>query len=199
MNDEYLLKSGRILKVILDSDPQSPREDDNLGTMAAFHGRYSLGDKDIPFTSKDFGSFAEMEEHITNTLDAAAILPLYLYDHSGITMATTPFSCRWDSGQVGFIYITKAKLRKEHGVKRLNLELIEKAIASLESEVKTYNQYLTGDIYGFSVVERVTCDEDHEHENEIDACWGFYGSDPKTNGMMDHIDDEIDEVTLETA
>lgn len=43
------------------------------------------------------------------------ILPLYLYDHSGITMRTSKFSCPWDSGQVGWIYATKDTLRKETG------------------------------------------------------------------------------------
>lgn len=31
-------------------------------------------------------------------------MPLFLYDHSGITMNTCGYSCRWDSGQVGYIY-----------------------------------------------------------------------------------------------
>ena len=41
------------------------------------------------------------------------ILPLYLYDHSGISMKTTPFSCQWDSGQVGWIYVEKKKCLQE--------------------------------------------------------------------------------------
>lgn len=43
------------------------------------------------------------------------ILPLYLYDHGGITISTRPFSCPWDSGQVGYIYASKDKFRKETG------------------------------------------------------------------------------------
>ena len=37
----------------------------------------------------------------TAELNSVAIVqPLYLYDHGGITMNTTGFSCSWDSGQV---------------------------------------------------------------------------------------------------
>ena len=40
------------------------------------------------------------------------MLPLYLYDHSGLAMSTESFSGRaphaeWDSGQVGWIYVSK--------------------------------------------------------------------------------------------
>jgi len=87
-------------------------------------------------------------------------LPLYLYDHSGITMKTSPFSCGWDSGQVGFIYISKDKIRGKWE---------EKIYEYLKSEVKTYDQYLTGDVYGFVI-------EDQDGD-VIDSCWGFYGEE----------------------
>ena len=38
------------------------------------------------------------------------------------------------------------------------------------------------DIYGFELIG-----PDGE---EINSCWGFYGSDWKTNGMIDHIHKE---------
>ena len=40
-------------------------------------------------------------------------LPVYLYDHSGLVLQTTPFSCPWDSGHVGIIYTTLEECRKE--------------------------------------------------------------------------------------
>ena len=101
----------------------------------------------------------------------AIILPLYLYDHGGITMNTTGFSCPWDSGQVGWIYCTKEDFIKETGYTEKELFEEGKAEALLKGEVETYDQYLTGDVYGF-VLE----DEDG---NQIDSCWGFYGSDWK--------------------
>ena len=97
------------------------------------------------------------------------ILPLYLYDHSGLSISTSRFSCGWDSGQVGFIYVSKKKAREEYGFKRLTKERIKKVYAYLESEVENYDAYLQGDAYGFIVESEKTDIED--------SCWGFLGPD----------------------
>jgi len=200
MNDTYELKSGNILQIIPDESGESPREWDNVGIMAAFHKRYTLGDKNLNFSDKDFDGWEEMGDHIIKNEDAIAILGLYLYDHGGITMSTGSFSDRWDSGQVGFIYTTQEILTK-NGISQgtsdgllddeSEVDYTKRVTDYLESEVKTYSQYLEGDIYGFKVIKREKCDLGEEHEIELDSCWGFYGSDPKTNGMMDHINEEL--------
>lgn len=164
------------IKIFQDNDPESPREWSNLGTMICFHGRYNLGDKH-DYDSDDYSGWNEMEKVITKNEDVLHILPLYLYDHSGITISTCPFSCRWDSGQIGYIYVSKKKVREEYGVKRINKQLSDKVLEVLEGEVKTYDQYLTGDIYGFKVFLVEKCDLGHEHEREMDSCWGFYGQE----------------------
>ena len=74
-------------------------------------------------------------------MDGMVILPLYLYDHSGITMNTCGFSCPWDSGQVGWIYADKAMIEQEHG--KITPEILEKVRQTLEAEVKEYDYYLT--------------------------------------------------------
>jgi hypothetical protein len=108
-------------------------------------------------------------------------LPLYLYDHGGITMSTGPFNCPWDSGQVGFIYMSR-----EDVAKHFPTAGEEGAIKRLESEVEVYDQYLRGEVF-FFVLE-----VDGEEEN---SCEGFYGDDWRTNGIADHVDiDQIDEV-----
>ena len=189
MIKEIALADNRIFRMFQDEYPESPRTWSNLGTMACFHRRYSLGDKDIPFSSDDFNGWDEMEAYIYKELNALIVLPLYLYDHSGITISTSSFSCRWDSGQVGFIYVTKETLQKEYG--EITEGVLETATRVLEGEVKTYDQYLTGDVYGFELVKKSTCDQGHEHEEEIDSCWGFYGSNPKENVMVDHLDHRV--------
>lgn len=184
------LKDNKELRIFHDDDAESPRSWDNLGTIACFHKRYRLGDQ-VPFSSSEFNSWSKMESYIINSLDAAVIYPIYMYDHSGITISTSPFSCPWDSGQIGFIYVTKDKLRKEYNVKRLSKKIIDKAERILLNEIKTYDQYLVGDIYGFQIVELDKCDQGHTHENVIDSCWGFYGDDYKTNGILDHVDSNL--------
>lgn len=164
------------IKILQDETPSNPREDDNLGTMVCFHKRYNLGDKHN-YRSSDFDSYEEVKKTIIKQENVGVILPLYLYDHSGITMNTTGFSCGWDSGQVGFIFISKEKMLNEYGGKIVTKKLKEKVTEYLKNEVNTYDQYLTGDVYGYKIFEVVTCSEGHEHENELDSCWGYYGED----------------------
>ena len=47
----------------------------------------------------------------------------------------------------------------------------------LEGEVKTYDQYLRGDIFGYKVYKVVKCDLGHEHEEEINSSWEYYGQE----------------------
>lgn len=160
---------GKTVRIMVDESPESPREWDNLGVMVCFHRRYSLGDKDHGVRDSDFNGWNEMEAHLRKEKDAAIILPLYLYDHSGITMSTAPFSCPWDSGRVGLVYVTKAKLREEYGVKRIGAATLRKAAKVLEAEVKTYDEFIRGEVYGYVVED--------EGGNVLDSCWGFFGLD----------------------
>lgn len=159
----------KTVKILADENPESPRNDDNLGVVVAFHRRYDLGDKDHGIKSGNFNGWDEMEAHLRKEKDAAIILPIYMYDHSGITISTKPFSCPWDSGRLGLIYVTNDSLRAEYGVKRIGAATLRKATAVLEGEIETYDQFLRGDIYGYVV-------EDADGK-ELDSCWGFYGLD----------------------
>ena len=164
-----------VVKVYQDESPYSPREDDNLGTMICFHKRYDLGDKHN-YKSSDYSSWNEQRKELQKE-KPCVILPLYLYDHSGITMNTTGFSCGWDSGQVGWIFVTKEQVRKEYNVKYITQKIREKVKKVLEAEVKVYDQYLTGDVYGYVVSKVTECELGCEHEEEVSSCWGYYGEE----------------------
>lgn len=174
MNEYTIIeRDGLSAKIFYDTDPQDPREWEPASTMACFHRRYRLGDE------HDFSTPDELIEFV-NRRDVIA-LPLYLYDHGGITMSTSSFSCRWDSGQVGYIYMTYDEIRKEWGWKRITKDRYNMILERLEHEVKLYDQYLTGDVYGFSI-------EDADGE-ELDSCWGYYGLDDvedEVNRLLDH-------------
>lgn len=75
----------------------------------------SSGDVDMKWDILDAMTTREL---LQLAQDHVAIRPLYLYDHSGITMSTGSFVGRaqhadWDSGQVGFIYMDKETAMKE--------------------------------------------------------------------------------------
>lgn len=178
----------------LDTDPQNPRKEfDNAATMVCFHQRYDLGD-DHDYSEPasavasicgiDDDDLERDDEDISAALNKAPILwlPLYLYDHSGITMNTTGFSCSWDSGQVGIIYMTYEAIAEAFMIERLNPEgwepndeTREKALSLMRSEVETYDQYLTNDVYGY-IITKPEPDDDGEFE-ELESCWGFYGEE----------------------
>ena len=182
-------KNGNyITRTYQDDSTESPRDWDNLGTMVCFHNRYDLGDKHN-YNSNDYDGWDEMEKDIIKRENVGVILPLYLYDHSGITMNTTGFSCNWDSGRVGFIFISKQKMLEEYGGKIVTQKLKDRVTEHLKSEVKTYDQFLTGDVYGYRVFKVETCDKGCEHEEELDSCWGFYGEEECMSegvGIMDY-------------
>ncbi len=140
-------------------DCYDPRQFDNIGTMACFHKRYNLGDGNKHnFKSEQFNSFGELKEAIINEVGTnAIILPLYLYDHSGITISTKPFSCGFDSGQIGFIYA----MRNSEGM------TVEQITNNLEKEVELYDKYLRGEIYSYYIINQVTGEF-------VESCGGFY-------------------------
>lgn len=189
-------KFGNTIIEILNDDcsGDGPRDWDNLGTMVCFHKRYTLGDKDHGVSHQQFGSWDEMEEYLVKEKHAAVVLPMYMYDHSGITVNTKGFSCPWDSGRIGFIYVSREKLMKEYSVKKISASLKKKVTEYLEGEVKTYDQWLTGDVYGFKIYKEAKCDKcGHVGEEKEDSCYGFYGRNIKENGMLDHFDKELKE------
>ena len=170
------------LKVVHDSSADSPRNWDNLGTMICFHNRYDLGDKHN-YNADDYSGWEEMKQAIIKEENPAVILPLYMYDHSGISISTSPFSCRWDSGQIGFVLVSKKQALEEFGGVRVSSKKKVKIESIIEAEVQTYTQYVEGEVYGFQIV-----DEDDE---VIDSCYGFFGTDFATNGMLDYIDHNL--------
>ena len=195
--EEYLVEEqeykGCKVKIYQDPDPQDPREDDNLGTMVCFHNRYTLGDT-TDLKSSMFEGWEELEQHLIRERGAVVIAPLYMYDHSGIRIKIGSFygcglpqgHARFDSGQIGFVYVNKETLLKEYGIKRITKKTKDKARRVLEGEVDTYNKYVSGQVYGFVA-------EDKEGE-QIESCWGFYDTDEAIKEAKGNIDYYIEDL-----
>jgi hypothetical protein len=170
---EEIEYNGYKIKIVLDDfsgEENNPRNWDNLGTMLCFHNRYDLGDKN-PY--KKWNDMDETLKDIRETEGKCIALPLYLYDHSGLSMSTRDYKLngdmvsQWDSGWVGIIYASYNKIRKEYSCKYVTKKVQDKVIELLKSEVKTYDSYLRGECYGYVVED--------ENENVLDSCWGFIG------------------------
>lgn len=184
------------LKIVQDDDPWSPREWDNLGTMAFFHKRYNLGDTDGPQDVEGAIYIEESDQYIS--------LPVYMYDHSGITISTSPFGCRWDSGKLGIIYVSKQDIKEEYG--DCSEETVEKVLERLNGEVETYDQYLRGDIWGYVVEKsKVYTAEDGDQILQwetVDSCWGFFGyeeAESEGQAMLESFQEESSKDSEETV
>jgi hypothetical protein len=172
---ETIKHRGFNIEVHQDNSPFDPREDDNLGIMVFWHGRYDIGDKH-DFTAESFREY--MNDH-----GVVAVLPVYMYDHSGIGFSIGrdgyPFNCPWDSGQVGWIYTTREKVREFLGEKRITAKMKKRVEEILTGEVKAYDQFHSGEVYGYMVK-----DPDGE---DIESCWNFY---PDETGGIEYMLEE---------
>ena len=196
--------NGFVIEIDTDDFSDSPRDWDNLGTIIAFHSRYNLGDEGkfndpddaminliakcdatryeyyqhrLEYSGK---SRKDLHQEIIEHLEkfGLVILPVYMYDHGGITINTIGFGCPWDSGQLGWIYVTKETWKKEFGWKRLTQLRREQLLASLRNEIDTYDKFLRNDTYAYRIYD--------QDENMIDNCCGFYDEDECINEAMEN-------------
>lgn len=198
VNEKYRLIVRR------DEDASSPREYGCVGAMICWHRNYNLGDKHEHHDAYAFAASLAMELDPTfevETCDVSmdetdkawaiirekcVVLPLYLMDHSGITMSAGKFSCPWDSGQVGWIYVTLEKANQEYG-DGVDREGIEKR---LKAEVKTYDDFITGKCWKFELQIKAS---DMWNWETDDSCGGFIG-DVKECGIEDHLPEDAREL-----
>ena len=145
---------GYTIQIENDTLPLSPREWDTLTTI---------------YTE------AKLPSEIDEVPDNPKICkPLYAYEHGGITISTSPFSCRWDSGQIGWVIITEED-QNRIGTPDDRLEEM------LEAEIDTYDSYIRGEVYLYTV--------ESPAGEMVDGCGGFYDKDQaiaEAKGMIEH-------------
>ena len=210
---------GRKLRLVIEQDefPDDPRSWDNIGTMLCCHLNYQLGDlnsnKETELQLADicrkYGksdeeidemTFAEEVRFILDQDDICG-LPLWLYDHSGISISTGR-QCSWDSSFVGLIFVEKDFYLAQMCLKDEE-DWKAKAKETLEGEVETYSDFLEGNAYGWTLYEPTivirqsmdgkelsrTIDEEGEM---VDSMGGFY--DPTLEDVERYFDFEIAEI-----
>lgn len=178
-----------------DQEIFSPRDWSNVGTMAVSYRGYKLGDEDISeenFECSDCNGYGELEldagegpmvqcsvcngngtinpiGYFKKEKGARVVLPLIVYEHSGITMRVGHVgdimgdSAGWDTSFVGFIYDTPKAVKECIGDDVTDDEIK----AALESEVEVYASYLEGDVTYYLVED--------EETGFYDVCGGFVG------------------------
>lgn len=183
------------LKIVQDTSPANPRtEFDNLCLMNCLHPRYDFGDKNVKeilFTKLGILDRSLDSRELIKKAKAKGLIfhsmPIYMYDHGNIALSTSPFSCQWDSGQLGEIIVFNDDIKKEFSIKRFTKknkeEILKKVIKNMESEIEIYGQYVSGEVYGFKVLD--------EDGDVLDSCYGFYGDNFEENGIKDYLPEEF--------
>ena len=180
--------TGDTLTIFRDECPPNPRTDYDCNIGAFIVPRrcsYVSSEYDFPL---DFSNRKKDVNTLEKSPDIVAYLPVYVYDHSGVCLNTTGFSCPWDSGQIGWIVATRETLKRAGFInwKRITAKRRSTIENWLRAEVETFSAYLSGDVYGFTV--------ESASGEETDACWGYFGDDG-----LKVIQDEYPDFTEELA
>lgn len=159
---ETINYKGFEIEIVPDESYESPQDwgDDSL-FLVGFH-------RDFTVTTDDIKEPSNIDEY----KNAYWILPLYAYIHSGVALSLSDakylFNCRWDSCQVGAVLASKKEFKT-----------IEEAYRVGKGLVDTWNDCLSGNVWGYNV-------------DEIGAsCYGYYG-DYEKSGLIEDAKSEID-------
>lgn len=184
---------GVNIYIIPDDDPQSsnPMDYDMLGKQVYWHRRMNLGhcwketnkyspmewlereinDDVYEVWQNKHSRRLEYQDYLMELFQKNnLVIPVSAYEHGDITISASGRRAGWDSfdsGQLGFVYVSHEDIKKEFNVKRLTKKVLERAEKTLQAEVSNYDDYLTGQVYGYVI--------ENEHEEELDSCWGFLG------------------------
>ena len=130
------------------------------------------------------------------------IFKVEAYIHSGVSLSlfTGTRQCNWDSSLSGYILASKSEF-----------DNLKTATNAAERLIETWNQYLSGDVWGF-IIEKpnttysiskekfdrlkfendlATLEQELDIEDEweeVDSCWGFYGQDDAIDEAKSAID-----------
>ena len=187
MDDEIEYK-GHTIKVEQDDLIEDPLEYcTEIGITYLRSSRYILGNVPVndpqEWRTEKLRELAKKRPGVKKA-DLMFEYPVYAYIHSGVVLAMSPFSCQWDSGQSGVIYMSRADAAQWFQRKFKDPELESLVKPMLKSTLETFNQFISGEVYYYRI-------EDSDGE-EVDGCGGFYGSDHEKSGLLTAARETID-------
>jgi len=173
---EVINYKGYAIKVYQDDSCQSPDEgnDGDEGCFLVHYHRDFEVRRDNLITEEELTKWyngEKIEKEKTHF-----IFLTYAYIHSGVSLSldngSYPFTDRWDTSRCGAVLVDKKIARTR-----------AKALKIAEGLVADWNDYLSGNVWGYVA-------EDSKGNN-VDSCWGFSGDIDKS-GMIDEAKNAID-------
>ena len=193
----YLLRGEVSYDTDCPGDIEWLHSEECLYNLAVFHSHYNIGNVTGGLDYYDFIAelvseynpaaaerWVESEQTSVHKAKLWAHLnvwyitvPVFMYEHSGISISTTPFSCSWDSGSVGFGYVSKEKIRTEFQITRITPTRYREAVNGLTAQVEYFDNIIQGNCYQWAV----------EVDGEgVESCAGYVGWDTQMLADLKH-------------
>ena len=140
------------INIYSDLSDRSPREWDNFSEIAIPKAsKWAIGDVELSCEvcrkGKDY-----VEKMLIENYGALLIKPLYIFEHTGVCIRTTPFNDLWDSGFLGFVYTTNKRLANMMGInEKITKSVLDKVEKYIEQEVDMLSKYMNGECYGYDI------------------------------------------------
>ena len=100
------------------------------------------------------------------------LMTVYRFEHSDVAYSTKPFNDRWDSGAVGFIWVSDAELAEQE-MADIPKEDIRKI---LDAEVEEYSAWANGDTHTVML---------SKDDVVVDCIGGYYGDEQLEEGKAE--------------
>jgi hypothetical protein len=145
---------GYTIKLFTDHDTTSPSE------SADKHAFLVYGHRDFTVNGPSKERAQDVHRDKKKWAKTHHVHEVYAYIHSGVRLGLSTagmVDVQWDVSMCGYLLITKDKSE------------IPRPDEYAQSMIDEWNQYLSGDVYGY-----VIADGNGEH---VDSCWGFFGFD----------------------
>jgi len=209
---KYELNNNHIIKITQDHFAESPNTNGNTDIFLVYeHSSLQVTRKGFPpkyiydYLDEKTGTILDHDLDLSK-LDNFYIFTVYAYIHSGVRLMLDNPHSNFDVSSTGYVIVNKKELdfdlqrQSNEKCKDLTDEEIAKYYA--EGLIETWNTYLSGEVYGYTLFEKleykkvykeksVIDDNPYFELEEIDSCSGFYGKNINTNGMLDNIDIEL--------
>lgn len=121
--------------------------------------------------SEDFSTMEKLE--LAAASGKFVWQPISIYDHSGLSIwlggTAGHVDARWDCSTVGFAYVEECTAEKNRIPDDKYKTWQEWANHIMEAEMKVYDNYVSGECYGWTAYD--------EDENYVDSCGGYLGCD----------------------
>ena len=175
-------RHGLKIKIFQDESAESP---DSWGDDALFLVHYHRDFevcRDKVVTKETIAELyrGERSEAVKELLAGFYVFPVSALIHSGVWLSLeSSFMCDpggWDTSHVGAVLASKKDFKRKF-----------KAMKAAESLIKEWNDFLSGNVYGYQV-------EDAEG-SDLDSCWGFFGDYNAPGGALSEAQSLADSLT----